>query len=133
MRSIKALLAGVLFIIVAILFLQLAYIFVAVAYNALAKSYPWLNEMVAYFRYFVGIPLFLLTVFTGGYITANVANTQSHKKILVHGILLGMVVAAGTLYPALENADITMTGLVLVALALLATTSAGLYWKKNSR
>ena len=132
MSSIKAILAGTLFIIVVVLFLQLAYIFVAVAYNALAKDYPLLNDIVGYFRYFIGIPLFLLTVFMGGYITASVAKAQSGIKTVLHGIVLGLIVAAATLYPTLENANITTTGLVIVALALLATTSAGLYWKKTS-
>jgi hypothetical protein len=42
MRSIKAIIAGSLFIVVVILLTQLAYIFIAVGYNSLGHHYLFL-------------------------------------------------------------------------------------------
>lgn len=77
MKSLKAIIAGAVFIIVVILLLQLVYIFIAVAYNALAADYPLLNDIAGSFRYIIGIPVFVATMFAGGYITASIANRKS--------------------------------------------------------
>ena len=63
MKSIKAIAAGSLFIIFVFLLMQLAYIFIAVGYNSIAEHYPFLNEISGYFRYFIGIPAFMLTMY----------------------------------------------------------------------
>lgn len=128
MQSIKAIFVGTVFILVVILLLQLAYIFIAVGYNALAKMYPLLNDIVAYFRYIIGIPIFVAVMFLGGYITASIAST----KIWLHCLAVGLIVAASMLYPLLEHATLTITGIVVFILALLATTGGGLYWQKGS-
>lgn len=133
MRSIKAILAGIAFIIVVMLLLQLAYIFVAVGYNALAKSFPFLNEIVGLFRYILGIPLFIATMFVGGYITANIADMADSVKIWSHCLLVGFITSVAMLYPTMENAEITITGIVVFVLSLVATTAGGFYWQKNIR
>lgn len=133
MRSLKAIIAGSMFIIVAILFLQLAYIFVAVGYNALAKGYPLLNDIVGLFRYIVGIPVFVATMFLGGYITANVANMATIKKTLIHCFAVGLIAAGGMIYPTLGTSNITTTGVVIFVLSLLATTAGGWYWYKGRK
>jgi hypothetical protein len=129
MRSIKAIIAGTVFILVAILMLQLAYIFIAVGYNALAKDYPFLNDMVVFFRYIIGIPLFAATMFIGGYITANIVST----KIWLHCLAVGLIVAVSMFYPLLEHSNLTITGIFVFILALAATIVGGLYWQKNNR
>lgn len=128
MRTIKAIIAGTVFILVAILLLQLAYIFIAVGYNALAKEYPFLNDIVGFFRYIIGIPLFAVTMFVGGYITANIAST----KIWLHCLAVGLIVAVSMFYPLLEY-SITITGIFVFVLALVATTAGGMYWQKGDR
>ncbi len=128
MRSIKAIVAGSSFIIFVTLLLQLAYIFVAVGYSALAKDYPLLNDIAGSFRYILGIPIFVATMFAGGYITAVIANT----KIWQHCLTVGLITATGMIYPTLENSDLTVTGIVIFILALLATAAGGLYWKKDN-
>ena len=133
MKSIKAILAGCVFIIVTILLLQLAYIFVAVAYNALAKDYPLLNDIAGSFRYIIGIPVFIAVMFIGGYITANIADMKASTKIWLHCIVVGLITAGGMIYPTLENSDITTTGIVVFVLALVATTAGGFYWQKADR
>lgn len=129
MRSIKAVLAGSLFIIVAILLMQLAYIFIAVAYSALAKDYPLLNDIAGSFRYLIGIPLFMSIMFFGGYITADVVR----EKVLPHCLVVGLVTASGMIVPTLENANLTLTGVVIFILAITATSAGGMYWQRASK
>lgn len=128
MRSLKAIVAGTLFIVIVILLMQLAYIFIAVGYNSLAKHYPLLNDISGYFRYFIGIPVVMLIMFFGGYITASIAN----KKVLLHSLVVGCVTAGGTILLAMNNSNLTMTGMVVFILSLTATASGGLYWQKNN-
>ena len=129
MKSIKAIAAGSLFIIVVILFLQLAYIFIAVAYNALAKDYSFLNDISAYFRYLIGIPVFMMIMFVGGYITANIAR----KKVWLHCIAVSLITVGGMMYSAMENSSLTLTGFVVTVLALSATIAGGLYWQRSNK
>ena len=132
MKSIKAILAGSVFVIVVILILQLLYIFVAVAYNALASDYPFLHDIAGYFRYIIGIPVFVAVMFVGGYITANVAAMENNTKVLLLCMTVGLITSGGMIYPTLETADITTTGIVIFILSLLATTAGGWYWQKDS-
>lgn len=132
MKSIKAVVAGSVFIIIVILLLQLVYIFVAVGYNALAKDFPLLNDIAGSFRYIIGIPVFIATMFVGGYITANIAKSETRTKVLMHCMTVGLITSGGMIYPTLENSDITVTGIVIFILAIVATTVGGLYWQKNT-
>lgn len=129
MRSLKAIAAGISFIVIVILLMQLAYIFIAVGYNSLAKHYPLLNDISGYFRYFIGIPVVMLIMFFGGYITASIAN----KKVLLHCLVVGCITAGGTILPALQNSNLTMTGIVVFILSLTAATAGGLYWLTDNK
>ena len=132
MKSIKAIVAGSMFIFIAILLLQLVYIFIAVGYNALAKDFPLLNDIAGSFRYTIGIPILIVTMFVGGYITANIVQSETRTKVLMHCVTVGLLSAGGMIYPALENSDITTTGIVIFVLSIVATTVGGLYWQKNA-
>lgn len=132
MRTIIAIIAGCVFIVVTILLLQLVYIFVAVAYNALAKDYPFLNEIAGSFRYIIGIPAFIAVMFVGGYITASIANIKTETRVWLHSFVVGLLTAGGMIYPTLENSDITTTGIVVLLLALVATMGGGMYWRKGN-
>ena len=127
MRSIKAIVAGSLFIIIVILLMQLAYIFIAVAYNALAKDYPFLNDIAGSFRYLIGIPVFMAIMFFGGYITADFAR----EKVLPHCLAVGLIAASAMIVPTLENANLTLTGVVIFVLAIAATSAGGMYWQRK--
>ena len=129
MKTIKAILAGSLFIIIVILFLQLAYIFIAVAYNALAKDYPFLNDIAGSFRYIIGIPVFLVVMYIGGYITAEIAK----EKVLPHCLAVGLITASGMILPTLENANLTLTGIVIFSLAIVATSAGGYFWQRSNK
>ena len=131
MSVLKAIVVGCAFILVTILVLQLVYIFAAVGYNALAQDYPVLNDIVGIFRYLIGIPLFIAIMFSGGYVTANVANIEARVKVLLLCMMVGLISAGAMIFPTLESSTLTVTGIVIFILALVATTAGGLYWQKN--
>ena len=129
MRSIKAIVAGCVFIIVVILLMQLVYIFIAVGYNALAKDFPFLNDITGVFRYLIGIPVFVSVMFVGGYITAYIAS----EKVIPHCVAVGLITSSGMIYPTLETSNITTTGVVIFILAIAATTAGGFYCQKGNK
>ena len=130
MKSILAIVAGSVFIVVASLFMQLAYVLLAVEYNALAKSFAVLNEIRGLFRYLVGIPVFMLIMFVGGVITADIANS----RVLLHCLVVGLVTAGGMMWLALGDRElITLTGMVLSLVAIATTMAGGFYWGRGDR
>ena len=132
MKSIKAIIIGCVFIVVVILLLQLAYIFIAVGYNALAADFPILNDITGLFKYLVGLPVFMLTMFAGGYITASIADTPDNIKVLFHCLAVGLITVGGMMYSAVGNSTLTTTGIVVIILALSATSAGGLYWSRGN-
>ncbi len=129
MNSLKAVISGIIFIFVAAMIMQLAYIFIAVGYNALAKDYPYLNEISGIFRYLVAIPVFLAIMFTGGYLTAVIANS----KELFHSLIVGAIAIVTMMWMALANAELTTRGIVINLLMLLFTVLGGWFWKRRSK
>ncbi|MDH5711822.1 MAG: hypothetical protein OEZ15_09195 [Gammaproteobacteria bacterium] len=129
MRSIKAITAGTVLIVIAILLMQLAYIFIAVGYNALAKDYPLLNDITGWLRYLVAFPVFLTIMFIGGFITAEIARV----KIVVHCVIVALITAGGTTWWATEGGNLTLTGVVILILAIAVTVMGGMYWQKGGQ
>lgn len=108
--------------------MQLAYIFVAVGYNALAKDFPFLNDIAGSFRYLIGIPVFMAIMFVGGFITAEIART----KVYVHCSLVAFITVGGMTLWAMEGGELTITGVVVFVLALVASNLGGFYWRKGN-
>ena len=132
MKSINAIAAGSAFIVVIMLVVQLAYVFIAVGYIWLTKHFPFLDNITGLFRYLVGIPVFMLIMFAGGYITAAVAKMHTYTRVWVHCLAVVLITVGGTFYFALENANMTTTGVVVSVLALSACSVGGFYWLKSS-
>jgi len=127
MRSLKAIITGSIFIIVISLLMQLAYIFAAVAYNALAKNYPFLADISSSLNYLVGIPLFMLIMFYGGYITALIAT----QRVILHSAIVACITAGGMILWSLENSQLSLTGIIVFILAILSASAGGMYWKRD--
>ena len=127
MKSIKAILAGSLFIFLVLLLIQLAMVFLAVGYNFLVKSYPVLQGTGIYFRYVLGYPLFLLVLFVGGYITASIAKTH----VMLHCFVTGVITIGLSTYAALEYMEITTPGVFVIVFAILTIIAGGRYWQKK--
>ena len=127
MRSIKAIVVGSLFILIFGLLVQLAYVFLAVGYTSLAKSFPFLNDISIYFRYLIGIPIFFLIMFFGGYITADLAK----QKALLHCLVVAFITISVMMISALDNMQLTLSGVVISVLALSSTLAGGWYWQRG--
>jgi len=133
MKSIKAIVAGSVFIVVVILSLELAYIFIAVGYNSLATDFPFLNDITGLFRYLVGIPVFMATMFAGGYITASIANMHTNMKVWFHCFAVGIITVGVMMYSAMNNSSLTLTGIVVTVLAISASSAGGFFWLRGHK
>lgn len=133
MRSIKAIVAGSVFILAVISLSGLIYIFIAVAYNSLAADYAFLNEITGLFRYVIGLPVFIMTLFAGGYITAYVANMDGSIKVWLHCLAVGLITIGGMMYSAMDYSSLTISGIVVIILALSASSAGGLYWLRGNK
>ena len=133
MRSIKAIVVGSLFIVVVILMLQLAYVFAAVGYNTLAADFHFLKEITGIFRYLIGLPVLVLVMFVGGYITAGIANVHTNFKVWLHCFTVGFITVGGMVYSALENSNLTLIGIVVIILAISASSAGGFFWLRDNR
>ena len=133
MRSIKAIVVGSLFVVVVFLLLQLAYVFIAVGYNALAVDFPFLKDITGIFRYLVGLPILVVVMFIGGYITAGIANVHTNIKVWFHCFTVGFITIGGMMYPTLENSNLTLTGIVVIILSVSASSAGGFSWLRDYR
>ena len=133
MRSIKAIVVGSVFIFVVLLLLGLIYIFLAVGYYALAADFPLLNDITDLFRYLVGIPVFMSTMFAGGYITASIANMHANIKVLFHCLVVGLITVGSMMYSAMGYSSLTITGIVVIILALSASSAGGFSWLRGHK
>lgn len=131
MRSIRAIVVGSVFVIVVVVLMQLAYVFIAVGYNALAAEFQFLKDITGIFRYLLAFPILMITMFLGGYITADIANVTTKIKVGLHCFAMGFITVAGTMYFAMDNSDLTLTGIAVVILSISASSAGGLYWLRG--
>ena len=130
MKNILSVITGSAFIIIAFLLLQLVSLLAMVSYKMLAKDYPFLDDInPGIFRYLIAIPVFLAVMFIGGYITAIIAKS----KVLLYTLLVGTITTAGSMWWALDYMKITVTGVVVMVLMLVATVAGGMFWQKRNR
>ena len=128
MNSLKAIAVGIFFVIVATLVLQLVFIMVAVGYNYLAASYPFLHSIASILKYIAIIPAIFGVMFLGGYITGNL----STSKILIHCTVVGLTSSIAFLWLALENAELSIVGIILIIFMVIATLLGGVYSGKEA-
>jgi len=128
MNHLKAIISGVVFIVISTIVMQLLFILIAVGYNSIASDFPYLKSISWVFRYILGIPVFLLIMFIGGYITASVSKIKSSLDLVV----VGMIAVASMMWPLLARADITTSGIVISVAMLIAVFLGGLYSNKRN-
>jgi len=133
MKSIKAIITGCLFILVVLFLFGLIYIFAAVGYNSLTADFPFLNEIRDVFRYLLGIPVFIITMFAGGYVTANIADMHTAIKVWLHCFTVGLITVGSMMYSATEYSSLNLTGIIVTILALAASSAGGFYWLKGNK
>lgn len=132
MRSIKAIVAGSVFIFFALSLMGLIAIFMAVGYNALAAKSPFLSDITFLFRYLVGIPVFMIIMFAGGYITADIANTNEKIKVLLHCFTVVLITLIITMYSGMKYSSLTLTGVVIIILSFSASSAGGFHWLRGN-
>lgn len=133
MRSIKAIVAGSLLVVIVFIILQLAYVIIAVGYNTLAADFPFLKDITGIFRYLVGLPVLIVTMFIGGYITADIADMHTNIKVWLHCFSVGFIAVGGMMYSAMGNSSLTLTGIIIIVLAIIASSAGGYYWLRRKR
>ena len=133
MRSVLAIVTGSVFILFVVSLMGLIYIFTAVGYNKLAADFQFLHDISGIFRYLLGIPAFIVTMFAGGYITAHIANMHTNTKVLLHCLFVGFITIGGIMYPALGYSNLTLTGIIVIIFALISSTAGGLYWLRGNK
>ena len=122
-NHLKAIVSGVLFIVISTIVMQLLFILIAVGYNYIAKDLPFLKDISWVFRYLLGIPVFILIMFIGGYITSSVLSSKSILDLMV----VGIIAVISMMFPLLVRADITMTGIIISVAMVVAVLLGGLY------
>lgn len=133
MRSIKAIVAGSLFVVIVFIILQLAYVIIAVGYNTLVADFPFLKDITGVFKYLVGLPVLIVTMFIGGYITADIADMHTNIKVWLHCFAVGFIAVGGMMYSASGNSSLTLTGIVIIVLAIIASSAGGYYWLRRKK
>ena len=127
-NSIKAIIAGVLFIVIATLLMQLLFILLAVAYNEIANEFIFLKNIKWIFKYLLGIPVFITIMFLGGYITTSIAKV----KPIINSIIVGLIVITIMMLSALANAELTLTGVIFNMIMIAAIVLGGLFAARKS-
>ena len=128
MKSIQAIVAGSFFIIVVNLLLQLVFLLVIVEYNTLSKEVHFFKGIGEYSRVLIALPAFLFVMFLGGVITANIAPS----RVLLHCAIVSAITLLAMILPLLSSTELTLTGIILSTLSILAVIAGGWYWKKRS-
>ncbi len=129
MNSIKAIFGGFFAIIFMGLLAQLIFLFVGMGYFSLVKKFPALSFLTET----TTVLLFAITAviaFLGGILTAN----SARKAVVIHCLVVASMAGTLTLVPTLVNGyEITVNGVLLLMVFLLATVAGGLYWKKQQQ
>jgi hypothetical protein len=129
MKSLRAISAGFIFIIVSFFILQLVYMVAATFYNDLSKDYPYLIEISLLLKTLVVIPSFLAIMFLGGYLTGVI----NHRKVLLHSFIVGLLASGAMMWAALNGSDFSTRGLLINGAMLIATIAGGYFRKRKLR
>ena len=129
MNNIKAIFGGFFAIIFMGLLAQLIFLFIGMGYFSLVKKFPSLS-FLAETTTFLLFAITAVVAFLGGMLTANL----SRKAVAINCFVVGSMVGTLTLVPTLINDyEITVNGVLLLMVFLLATVAGGLYWKKHKQ
>ncbi len=127
MKSVKAIFIGSSFVIVSILLIQLLYLFVVVGYNYLVREYDFgvlFSESVGTV---IWVITYLLVMFYGGYVTAE----YSEKKAVLHSLVVGGLVTAVMVAMALQNTQLTFTGILIAIASVVIAAAGGVYSQRS--
>ena len=127
MKSLRAISAGFIFIIVSFFVLQLVYMVMATFYNDFSKDYPFLIEISLLLKTLVVVPSFLAVMFLGGYLTGVI----NHRKVLLHSFIVGLLASGAMMWATLDSSELSTRGLLINGAMLIATIAGGYFRKRK--
>lgn len=124
----KALLAGVTTIIVLGLLAQMIFLFFVTGLTLLLKSHPLHAEYGRVISLAFGLPLFLLVMGIGGYVTAF----YSREKVIAYGAVVGGIATGFSLVPSLMTGRLMLAGVLFLLAGVVFTALGSFLWKRRN-
>lgn len=124
--SFKALVAGSFAIIFLGLIAQLIFLLLATYFTELGHSYPWISLPVTIVSYIVGFFGYFIVMSIGGYIAANIADSQK----IAHGVLIGLFTTGLSLFSSLNENGFTLMALIFLVSGTGFSIAGVLIWKR---
>lgn len=120
MKSLIAIVLGLVFILIATMIFQRTYVFIETRFN--------LDQIKEIIRYLLAIPALLIIMLLAGYITAALAKSN----VLIHSFIVGAIAVGSMMWAALAHADLTKLGILITVLLILFTMFGGALWKRRN-
>ena len=126
--SFKALITGIISIVIMGLVLQLIFLLLATSYADLLKLHPELTTAGSVVSYGVGIIGYFFIMSFGGYITANFAK----HRIYTHCLIVSGTVIGFSLITSVRSDHFTYMSVIFAVSGIIFTYVGGRYWLKHS-
>jgi hypothetical protein len=126
--SIKALLSGIISIVIMGLVLQLVFLLLATSYTVLLKEQPALAPLATVLSYAAGIAAYFFIMSFGGYITAHLAQ----QRVDLHCIIVSSCVTGFSLITSLSSDRFTYISILFAVSGLVFAIIGGRTWIKHS-
>lgn len=121
----KALLTGIVAIIILGLSAQLVFILVSGYYVEFMNKNPQYDTIATVLGYGLSLLGLFAVTGTGGFLTADVA----HRRVLLHGALAGAIACALSLLPMLAQGALNMNGVIFLGLGTLFSATGAWIWR----
>jgi len=127
MNGLKAVISGIITILILGLMTQVAVLLAEVGYNSLANSYPIIDPFKQWFVYFTVATGFALVMLCGGYITAAI----SKQKIYIYSFIAAFVACGISLWSSLVTEVFTSSALIFLIYGIVFSLIGSWVWKRK--
>ncbi len=127
LNQVKAVILGIISILIFGLINQLVLIISLVGFNSLIKSYPSLASWNQIFTYFVGGIGFAIVMLIGGFVCAMLAKKNVYRLSAIASI----IGSTTSLYLSLQNEIFTIIAFLFIALGVLSSLLGSKIWLRN--
>lgn len=122
----KALLTGIIAIIILGLTAQLVFVLVSGYYVEFLNKNPQYSGIGTIISYLLGIIGLFLVSGTGGYLAADVV----HRRVLLHGALVGFIACGLSMVPMLYQGALNLNGVIFIGLGTGFSAAGALIWQR---
>jgi hypothetical protein len=126
MSGLKAVISGIVTILILGLITQVAVLLAEVGYNNLSNSYPFIDPYKQWFVYSTVAIGFALVMLCGGYITAAI----SRQKIYTYSFIAAFVACGISLWSSLVTEVFTSSALLFLIYGITFSLLGSWFWKK---